>query len=465
VLVLSIESTDLESTLPRVAGFTGLFDILEVRLGGRLLTEREQALLGQLDVPLCCTVDPDYPFLALPWIISPHLIDVPWQTPFEALAAIRTLFPTALLQGSAHDAPLPTPELFAKMQQRGFDAVKIAKTVQSTKETLDLLKFLNQNAHSVRLTCVPMGEPGQFGRLLAPTMNSFLSFCCLPGEPTAPGQPDIATMQALYHAKTISSQTARYALIGEQVHTSPSHRTHTNVLRHFGIDGLYVKVPVAKEELPEMLPLLESLGFAGLSVTTPLKEVCGAEAAPVNTLKWSAGTMVRTNTDAPALIDALQERTSLSGAKVLLMGAGGVGAAVLPALLESGADVSVYNRTRGRALVLTEGVGGTTVDAEGLHHQSRYDIVVNTTSAHFSPVFPQAFLRLPLQKWGVRVAAEFALPRTPFLSMAAQAGVTTISGEELWVRQAAKQFHWWCGIDEGEVLLHLQRLVKCDKFS
>lgn len=456
MLVLSIESTDLETTLPRVVAFKESFDVLEVRLGDRVLTDHEQALLLALDVRLCCTVTAQYPFLARLWACKPYLIDVPWQTSSETLATIRSLYPNAILQGSAHNDPLPVSKLLTQMCKRGFDAVKIANTVHRTQETIDLLSFLKEQAQSVRLTVVPMGEEGQFGRLLALTMNSFLAFCCLPGSPTAPGQLDIATMHALYHAKTLSPQTARYALIGEQVHKSPSHRTHTNVLRHFGIDGLYVKIPMSKEDAPQMLPILQSLGFAGLSVTTPLKEIFGAEAFPVNTLKWSAGIMSRTNTDAPALVDALQEHTTLSGARVLLLGAGGVGAAVLQALLDIGADVSVCNRTHERALALTRRVGGTTVEPQGLHKQHRFDVVVNATSAHLASSFPQSLSALPFQEWGVCVAAEFALESTPFLNVASKVGIKTVRGDELWARQAAKQFHWWCDIEESRVLRYLR---------
>ena len=326
--------------------------------------------------------------------------------------------------------------------------MKIAATVTNTKEMLELLAFLKKNSSSTRLTCVPMGEAGQAGRLLAPTMNSFLFFSCLPGAPTAPGQLDIATMHAFYHAKDLSPDTKRYALIGSPVSRSPSHRTHTGFLRHFGVDGVYVKIPLSSEELPEALPLLEPLGFSGISVTTPLKMLCGVEDLPANTLKWEDGKMIRTNTDAPALIEALHEHIFLPGAKVLMLGAGGVGTAALRALLDSGADVSVHNRTHEKAVALTQKIGGTAVQA--FPRGCRYDVVVNATPT-FSP--------LPIQEWGMRVAAEFSLSATSFLSMAGKAGAATITGEELWARQAAKQFHWWCGINERQGFFYLRKRV------
>jgi shikimate 5-dehydrogenase len=190
-----------------------------------------------------------------------------------------------------------------------------------------------------------------------------------------------------------------------------------------------------------------------------LKEVCGTANLPVNTLMWSSGGMERLNTDAPALIEALQERTSLSGARVLLLGAGAVGAGVLRAMLDVGADVSVCNRTHERALELVYRIGGSAIIPQALHHQNRFDIVVNATSAHFAPSFPRSLSILPLKEWGVCVAAEFALDTTPFLNGAEKFGVRTVRGEELWVRQAAKQVHWWCGIDEGQLFIKLMEIT------
>ena len=456
MLVLSVERKNFERSFGRIVDFEGTFDVLEIRIDDQPLSEREQSLLEQLHTPFCYTLGPSLPPSALPRMPAPFLVDVPWQTSSQATNAIRQLFPSALLQGSAHDDALPLSQLFTEMQKKEFDALKIATTVQNTKETIDLLKFLAEQKGSPRLTCLPMGEPGQFGRLLAPTLGSFLSFCCLPGAPTAPGQLDIAEIHSYYHAKDLSSTTKRYALVGDPVHTSPSNRTHTNVLRHFGIDGIYVKIPLSAAER-EILPLLESLGFAGLSVTAPLKKMCGTS-VPINTLKWVLGKRSHTNTDAPALLEAIQEHIPLPGARVLLLGAGGVGSAALRALIAVGANVSIYNRTFERASALAKEVGGISVDDETLHNPDRYDVVVNATSAHHSS-FPKKLSSLPFQQWGVHVAAEFAMSETPFLEAARRAGLRTISGEDLWARQAAKQFNWWCDIDERQVFFHLKKTL------
>ena len=459
MLVLSIHM----SSLARVDDFKGLFDLLEVRLKEDLSLEQEQQLLA-LKVPVLLTLENER-LLARDWKLLPDIVDLSWDVSPAAIVTARAAFPNALLQGSYHstghrheDFPL----LLKDILEKGFDAAKIACATESTVEVISLLSFLKKYAGTARLTCVPMGETAQYGRVLAMTMGSYLSFCCLPGCPTAPGQIDIATMHAIYAASSISANTQRYALIGEHVAGSPSHRTHTKLMRTFGVDGLYVKIPVHKEEAAAVLPLLSSLGFSGLSITTPFKEMYGVSPTPVNTVKCNDAAIETANTDAPALIDALSQHLSLKGARVLLLGAGAVGMASAQALSAAGAELFVYNRTFAKACHLTSSVGGTPLAEETLQEKTHYDIVVNTTAAHFSSSFPQQLSTLPLSFWGVQLAAEFAFPsKTPFLQAAAAQGVRTISGTELWARQAAKQFRWWCNIDEEKAFDFLKEELSC----
>jgi shikimate dehydrogenase len=461
MLVLSIHL----SALSRVFDFKGLFDLLEIRLQERGLSSEQEEMLLTLKVPLLLTIEKEQLLQEGIWRIDPQIVDLPWDVSPAATVAARSLFPKAVLQGSFHASEhidIDFPLLLTSIVEKGFDAVKIACATQTTKEVVSLLSFLKKYGSTTHLTCVSMGAAGQFGRVLAMTMGSYLSYCCLPGTPTALGQIDIASMHALYSASSLSSKTARFALIGENVVHSPSHRTHTKLLRNFGVDGLYVKIPVKKEEAAEVLPIIESLGFSGLSVTTPLKEMYGSFVLPINTMKCMDKTSQTTNTDAPALVDALTRHLPLKGVRILLLGAGAVGRASVKSLTEAGAEVFVYNRTFSKTCLVTSCIGGTPVSEDTLLLSSHFDIVVNTTSAHYSDHFPKHLVALPFTAWGIQVAAEFAFPtKTPFLEAAEARGIATISGQELWARQAAKQFQWWCGIDEKEALQFLKEELSC----
>lgn len=458
MLVLSIHLSDL----PRVFDFKGLFDLLEVK--EEPSPEQEQMLLS-LDVPALLTIQKEELLYKSVWNIQPQIVDLPWDSSADAIRTARLRFPSSILQGSFHGfdaSDIDLHMLLDSMLSHGFDAVKIACSTTTAKQAMELLLFLKRQRGKAKLTCVPMGVRGQFGRLLAMTLGSYLSFCCLPGRPLALGQIDIATLHALYSVSKISSHTQRFALVGENVDTSFSHKTHTKVLRNFGIDGLYVKIPIQREEAKEVLPYLEALEFSGVSVTTPLKEVYGTYLHPINTMNCKGQKVVTTNTDTPALIDSLAKFFPLKGTTVLVLGAGAVGRAAFQELSSTGALVSVYNRTFSKAYELTSTIGGTPVSDQMLGQKQRYDIVVNTTSAHHFPDFPSSFETMPFASWGVKLAAEFAFPeKTPFLEAAEAQGIKTITGTELWVRQAAKQFQWWCGIRENEILQYLNEELSC----
>lgn len=459
MLVLSVLPEDLD----RVNDVMGLFDLLEVVVKEPPSFFCKQAIEA-LPIPVMLTLKREE-LLEVPWRVSPQIIDLPWDSIPSSVAKARALFPAALLQGSYHGISDPSVDfksLFQTILDSGFTAVKIACAASSATEAVRLLRFLKEYRHRAPLTCVPIGSSVQFGRLVAMAMGSYESFCCLPGCPTAEGQIDIVEAHALYAAAKISGTTQIFGLVGESVDSSPSHRTHTKLLRAFGVDGLYVKIPFPREAVAEVMPMVASLGFSGLSITTPLKERCFPSSSPVNTWKKSGDGGEAINTDGPALVDALSARLSLSETTILLIGAGAVGKASALALAKAGATLCIYNRTDAKSKELASLVGGRALTREELFASPSFAAVVNATSAHHSGCFPKEQAALPLKEWGVQVAAEFAFPEpTPFIQAAQRQGISTIQGTELWMRQAAKQVHWWCAIDEQQALIFLRKELGC----
>ena len=67
--------------------------------------------------------------------------------------------------------------------------------------------------------------------------------------------------------------TTRLAgVIGWPVSHSRSPRLHGHWLRHYGIDGAYVPLPIRPEDFAEAVRLLPRMGFVGANVTVPHKE-------------------------------------------------------------------------------------------------------------------------------------------------------------------------------------------------
>jgi shikimate dehydrogenase len=152
----------------------------------------------------------------------------------------------------------------------------------------------------------------------------------------------------------------KLALIGDPVAHSQSPRIQNALLREAGIDGSYVAIRVPKGNAREIIGRLRLDGYAGLNVTTPLKEealfACDdlAEEArlakAVNTIFFGQ-TVLGTNTDGIGARIALE--TLLGGPVALkrigVLGTGATARAVLAQLRETDAYTYVWARDAQKA--------------------------------------------------------------------------------------------------------------------
>lgn len=250
----------------------------------------------------------------------------------------------------------------------------------------------------------------------------------------------------------------RLGVLGWPVAHSRSPAIQNAALRATGLAGCwhYQLLPVPAELLDETVRALPASGFRGVNVTIPHKEAVlalatGASArataiGAANTLLFGDdGQIWADNTDAPALTQALAQRTELAGASVLVLGAGGSARAAVWALLDAGAgEVLVWNRTPERAAELAADLGARAVaqplpaadilvncTAVGLHHQDELEALLLSTH----------------QLDRHRAVADFVYREggTPLARAAHASGVPTIDGLELLVGQGAIAFELFTG--------------------
>lgn len=246
----------------------------------------------------------------------------------------------------------------------------------------------------------------------------------------------------------------RCGVLGWPVRHSRSPAMHEAAYRALGLDDwAYQLLPVTPELFDETVRALPGTGFHGANVTIPHKQAALALAddatasaraiGAANTLTFSGGRIHADNTDAPAIVDALPFEAR--GASVLLLGAGGTARAALWALLDAGAaEVAVWNRTAARAEQLTAELGGRAVE-----RAVEADLLVNTTAAGLSAGEDQ-FDHLPLTREAVAgfrcvVDLVYGADATGLVEAAGAAGVPTVDGLEILVRQGARSFERWTG--------------------
>lgn len=270
----------------------------------------------------------------------------------------------------------------------------------------------------------------------------------------------------------------RYAVFGHPVAHSRSPAIHAAFAEQAGIALSYVRIDAAPEDFAAALAAFAAAGGRGANVTLPHKGAafalcstlseCARRAGAVNTLvrlDGVAGGATRwhgDNTDGIGLVRDLRDRhgVRLDGARALLLGAGGAGAGVAPALLDAGiARLAIANRDPARALALVEHladpraglVGPPSADAGPAPHAgdaaADFDIVINATSAARSGAAPWERFAGALGAGSVAVDLGYGEAATPFLDFARASGASRrIDGLGMLVEQAAESFRLWHGV-------------------
>ena len=254
----------------------------------------------------------------------------------------------------------------------------------------------------------------------------------------------------------IGGATRLAAVIGSPISHSLSPVLHNAAFDAGGHDWRMLAFEVGAGGGAGAVAAMKALGIGGLSVTTPLKseiaaavdDVDRAAAAlrSVNTVVLrDDGSTFGASTDGIGFVDSLAASgVSLSGARVVVIGAGAAARSIVDAIGRAGvADLAIVNRTAAtahRAAMLADAARvGDKHDIAGA------DLLVNATSVGMgsddgTPV------DATLLHAGMVVADIVYHPLTTrLLREAAAVGARTIDGLGMLVHQAAHQQRLWTG--------------------
>lgn len=275
-------------------------------------------------------------------------------------------------------------------------------------------------------------------------------------------------------------------LVGIGVGPSLTPALHMTEARANGLDYVYRtidlrEIGVAPEDIGEVLGWARALGFNALNVTHPCKQLvvehldtvdeAAAALGAVNTVVFDGARTVGYNTDAPGFATGFAE--GLPDARttnVVLLGAGGAGAAVGHALLELGTDhLTVVDLGVDRATALAGELSArhpdVRVDASAfdklpvlLPHS---DGVVHCTPTGMAenPGLPFDAGLLHQQLWVADIV--YRPLDTALLTAARRAGCRTLDGGHMAVHQASTAFELITGItpDAARMSRHFRNLV------
>ena len=253
----------------------------------------------------------------------------------------------------------------------------------------------------------------------------------------------------------------RLGVLGWPVAHSRSPAMHRAAFAELGLnDWSYQLLPVPAELFVETVRALGAAGFVGANVTLPHKTAAldlADSATPsaraigaANTLSIAGdGTIAAANTDAPGLINALAAiGRDPAGATALVLGAGGSARAVVWALREAGADVSVWNRTPARAARLADELG-----VRPTRRAEPAEILVNCTTVGLGGCttgLDEMLSTLPLTadalgEYACLVDLVYSERPTTLLQAALDRGLETVDGLEILIHQGALSFTTWTG--------------------
>ena len=245
-----------------------------------------------------------------------------------------------------------------------------------------------------------------------------------------------------------------YAVFGDPVEHSLSPAMQNAAFSALGLSARYLAFRVKKERLKDAILGAEAMGFGGLNLTIPLKEAAlsivepdenAAAMGAVNTVAFGDG-IWGYNTDGLGALRALEGAgVRVAGRRVLIIGAGGAAKAIARQLALSGAELTIANRDRARALDRAAAVGGR---GDGLAALARLipgaEVVINATSIGMREGDPR-LLDGRLFREGQIVFDIVYNRETELLQDAARAGAQIIDGVPMLVHQGALSIEIWTG--------------------
>lgn len=254
-----------------------------------------------------------------------------------------------------------------------------------------------------------------------------------------------------------------FAVFGNPVVHSLSPVMHNAAFAATGFNGVYAAIRV--KDIRLAAAGMRSLGLKGASITLPHKEAVMAcldyidptarRIKAVNTILNAEGSLQGFNTDCAGALQALAEKTTVSGRRVGVIGAGGAARAVAYGVLSAGGQVCVFNRSREKGEALAAELG-TEFEPLDEFNAAHCEILVNTTPVGMTPQTEASPVDRALLRPGLVVMDIVYHPlKTRLLREAEAAGCMVIDGLSMFVHQGARQFELWTGVPAPTDIMRL----------
>jgi 3-dehydroquinate dehydratase/shikimate dehydrogenase len=361
------------------------------------------------------------------------------------------------------ETPEDLDKIHARMTKLDPDIIKLATMANSPSDMVRMLQLVKNSDVPTAGFC--MGEFGMASRILCGKYGSPLTYATFNKDrELAPGQLSFEEMRTIYRFDKINADTQVFGVLGDPLAHSYSPLIHNAAFEHLGINAVYVPFRVPKDKLHSTLTDFDWLNVRGYSVTIPHKhdaiamaQVCDEAVNRIgaaNTL-WrdAAGQWHATNTDYLAALQTIclglgsepDNHFVLAGKRVTMLGSGGVAKAIGLGVVTNGGILTIASRSHAHAAELAEKLGCQHVLWE--NRGSQYaDILINCTPVGMHPnVDDTPFADNWLREGTLVFDTIYNPENTLLLKQAKQRDCVTVSGLEMFIRQAAAQFELFTG--------------------
>lgn len=263
----------------------------------------------------------------------------------------------------------------------------------------------------------------------------------------------------------LSGHTKPFAVLGHPIGHTLSPVMHNASIQELNFDGIYLALDVHPDRLMEVLPAMELMGFAGVNLTVPHKEVAfrgldnlDASAklfGAANTVEFTDAGMVGHNTDGYGFLKALEEAfdQTVEGDSIFVLGCGGAGrATALQAATEGAQSLVLADIDAERVQKLEDEVKSLAPDIEitqALDKAAQIetcracDLVVQASPVGMKKDDPSL---LPAEAFRAGQRAFdliYMYPETAFLTTARENGAAIANGLGMLLHQGARAFEIW----------------------
>jgi shikimate dehydrogenase len=268
---------------------------------------------------------------------------------------------------------------------------------------------------------------------------------------------------------SLSGHTKPFAVLGHPIGHTLSPVMHNASMEELDFDGIYLALDVHPDRLMEVLPSMALMGFAGVNLTVPHKEIAfrGLEKldasaklfGAANTVEFTEDGMVGHNTDGYGFLKALEEAfgKTVEGDSIFVLGCGGAGrATALQAATEGAKSLVLADIDAERVQRLEDEVKALVPEIEisqaleksvQIELCRNCDLVVQASPVGMKKDDPSLLPPESFREGQRAFDLIYMYPETAFLTTAREAGADIANGLGMLLHQGARAFEIWTGTE------------------